>query len=220
VSRDSNKSMQIVPTILTDKLDDLLKMVRQAERFTNYIQIDVMDGHFVPSKSFSLEALGELKADLSCELHLMVKEPLHYVDSLNWECLKRIIFHFEATTEQERIISAIQRKGLEAGMAVNPDTTFKEFEPLMTKVDSILFLSVDPGHYGSPFRPEVLEKIKEVRRAYPDKTLGIDGGVSLDNLKDIMDSQVNYASVGSRIFLHENPSESYKIFLEKTREIS
>ena len=212
--------MDIFPTILTDKLDDLLKMVRQAEGFAKFIQIDVMDGIFVPSKSFSLEELGELHANLSCELHLMVKEPVDYIDSLNWDCLKRIIFHFEATSEPEKVISAIQAKGLQAGMAVNPETTFKEFDFLMPKVDSILFLSVDPGHYGSSYRPEVLEKIKEVRKAYPDKTLGIDGGVSLDNLEDIMDAQVNYASVGSRIFRHEDPSESYQLFLEKIRQYS
>jgi ribulose-phosphate 3-epimerase len=212
--------MEIFPTILTDKLDDLLKMVRQAEGFAKFIQIDVMDGIFVPSKSFSLEELGELHANLSCELHLMVKEPINYIDKLNWDCLKRIIFHFEATSEPEKVISAIRDKGIEAGMAVSPETTFKEFEYLITKVDSILFLSVDPGHYGSSYQPEVLEKIKEVRKAYPAKTLGIDGGVSLDNLKDIMDSQVNYASVGSRIFLHEDPSESYQIFLEKIRKYS
>lgn len=210
--------MEIFPTILTDKLDDLLKMVQQAEGFAKFIQIDVMDGIFVPSKSFSLEELGELHTNLSCELHLMVKEPIDYIDTLNWDCLKRIIFHFEATSEPEKVISEIQDKGIEAGMAVSPGTTFKEFEYLMPKVDSILFLSVDPGHYGSSYRPEVLEKIKEVRKAYPAKTLGIDGGVSLDNLKDIMDSQVNYASVGSRIFLHEDPAESYKTFVRKIAE--
>ncbi len=212
--------MEIFPTILTDKLDNLLKMVRQAEGFAKFIQIDVMDGLFVPSKSFSLEELGDLHANLSCELHLMVKEPIDYIDSLNWDCLKRIIFHFEATSEPEKVISAIQAKGLQAGMAVNPETTFKEFDYLMPQVDSILFLSVDPGHYGSSYRPEVLEKIKEVRKAYPDKTLGIDGGVSLDNLEDIMDAQVNYASVGSRIFRHEDPSESYQLFLDKIRQYS
>ena len=212
------EKMKIVPTILTDNPTDLLRMVRQAEQFADYIQIDVMDGVFVPSRSFSLKELGELKADLSCELHLMVKDPIASFASLNWQCLKRIIFHYEATDEQERVISAIKNRGLEAGLAVNPKTTFEEFDSLMPEIDAILFLSVDPGHYGSPFQPGVLDKIRAVRKAYPEKILGIDGGISLDNLKDVMDSGVNYASVGSRIFLHKDPAESYKTFARKTEE--
>ena len=100
------------------------------------------------------------------------------------------------------------------GLAVNPETTLSQFEELVYHIDSILFLSVNPGFYGSPFIAEVLEKIGECRSRFPSKVIGIDGGISLDNIQRVKSSGVDYACVGSRIFRHDDPRKGYNEFVE------
>ena len=210
--------MRIVPAILTDKLEDFQNMVDITRGFTDYAQIDFMDGFFVPSKSISLEALIGVKILLDIEAHLMVKEPNSYLASLKSVGTKKVIFHFEADTDPENVIYNIKDLGMEAGLAINPKTTISEFQSLISHVDSFLFLSVDPGFYGSPFIPGVLDEIRRFRAQFPSAFIGIDGGISLDNIKKVKAAGVDYACVGSRIFLQPDPKESYKAFLRSINE--
>ena len=89
----------------------------------------------------------------------------------------------------------------------------------MDQVESLLFLTVDPGYYGSPFRMEVLEKIEKTKRLFPDKPISVDGGISLDNLKLFIDLNVEAVCVGSRIFLKGIPKENYMEFINKVKEM-
>jgi len=205
--------MRIVPAILTDKLDDLQNMIDIAMGFTDYVQIDLMDGAFVPSKSISLDALKGLEFSIYVEAHLMVDDPKKYLDVLKSIRTKKVIFHFEADGEPMEVISNIRDSGMEAGLAINPKTSISDIEFLIPFVDSILFLSVDPGFYGSPFIHDVLNKIKFLRTRFPSAFIGIDGGISPDNIKDVKEAGVDYACVGSRIFLQPDPGESYNAFL-------
>jgi ribulose-phosphate 3-epimerase len=204
--------MRIVPAILTDNPQDLKRMLAQAEKFTDFVQIDFMDGHFVPSKSIASEDLAEIKMRIGWEAHLMVKDPIHYLSSMNREGLERVIFHWEANSHPESIVSGIRDLGLAVGLAINPDTALSQFENLVPHIDSVLFLSVHPGFYGSPFIGEVLEKIGEFRSHFPSTLIGIDGGISMDNIQRVKSSGVDYACVGSRIFRHDNPRKSYQEF--------
>jgi len=206
--------MKIVPAILTDKQQDLKLMLTQAETFTDFIQIDFMDGSFVPSKSIAPEDLAEIEMNIDWEAHLMVKDPVHHLPSLNRSGLKRVLVHWEAGPRPESFLSAIRDLELHVGLAVNPETTLSQFEELVDQIDSILFLSVNPGFYGSPFIAEVLEKIREFRSCFPSKVIGIDGGISLDNIQRVKSSGVDYACVGSRIFRHDDPRKSYDEFVE------
>ncbi len=206
--------MKIVPAILTDNLQDLKLMLAQSETFTDFVQIDFMDGSFVPSKSIAPEDLAEIKMNIDWEAHLMVKDPAHYLPSLNRSRLKRVLVHWEADPRPESFLSAIRDLGFHVGLAVNPETTLSQFEKLVDQIDSVLFLSVHPGFYGSPFIAEVLEKIGEFRSRFPSKVIGIDGGISLDNIQRVKSSGVDYACVGSRIFRHDDPRKSYDEFVE------
>lgn len=206
--------MKIVPAILTEKQQDLKLMLAQAETFTDFVQIDFMDGSFVPSKSIAPEDLAEININIDWEAHLMVKGPIHYLSSLNKEGLKRIIFHWEADPHPASVISAIRDIGLYVGLAINPGTALSQFEEFVNQVDSVLFLSVHPGFYGSPFIAEVLEKISQFRANFPSILIGIDGGISLDNIQRVRLSGVDYACVGSRIFRHDNPRKSYEEFVK------
>ncbi len=204
--------MKIVPAILTDNPKDLKRMLAQAEIFTDFVQIDFMDGDFVPSKSIAPEDLAEIKIHIGWEAHLMVTDPIHYLSSLNREGLERIIFHWEATPHHESIISAIRDQGLAVGLGINPDTALSQFDDLVPKIDSVLFLSVHPGFYGSPFVEEVLEKIREFRSHFPSVVIGIDGGIALDNIGRLKSLKMDYVCVGSRIFRHDDPRKGYEEF--------
>ena len=208
--------MKIVPAILADNPQDLKLMLAQAETFTDFVQIDFMDGSFVPSKSIGPEDLAEIKMGIGWEAHLMVKDPIGYLSSLNKEGLKRVIFHWEADPHRESIVSAIRDLGLAVGLAINTETALSQFAKFIPNIDSVLFLSVHPGFYGSPFVEEVLEKVREFRSHFPSTLIGIDGGISLDNIQRVKSSGVDYACVGSRIFRHDNPGKSYEEFVKAT----
>ncbi|MFH2011364.1 MAG: ribulose-phosphate 3-epimerase [Pseudomonadota bacterium] len=206
--------MRIVPAILTDKLDDFQNMVKIAKGFTDYAQVDFMDGDFVPSKSISSDDLVGVKIPLNIEAHLMVKDPSSYIASLKSIGTKKVIFHFEADPDPENVITNIKNLDMETGLAINPRTAISEFQYLVPQVDSFLFLSVDPGFYGSPFIPEVLDEIKRFRTQFPAVIIGIDGGISIDNIRKVKEAGVDYACVGSRIFLQPDPKESYEAFIK------
>ena len=205
--------MKIVPAVLTENVQDLELMLTQAETFTDFVQIDFMDADFVPSKSIAAEGLAGIKINIGWEAHLMVNDPVYYLSSFNTHGLKRAIFHWEANPHPESIVSDIRNLGLEVGLAINPETSLSDFEGVVDKVDAVLFLTVHPGFYGSPFIPEVLEKIKDFRSHFPSKVIGVDGGISLKNIETVRSSGADYACVGSRIFRHDDPRQSYEEFI-------
>ncbi len=200
---------QIIPAILTDDPISLESMVRQAETFTDWIQLDIMDGNFVPSKSVidtDIEAVSPL---LGWEAHLMVNTPENYVTGFKKAGAQKIVFHYEATQQPRMVIAQAREYDLMVGLAVNPDTPISEILPFVDDLDSVLFLSVYPGYYGKEFMPKVLDKISEFRTAAPYIETGIDGGVKENNITEISRCGVDCIYVGSAIFLQDNPADSY-----------
>jgi ribulose-phosphate 3-epimerase len=203
------QNIRIVPAILANDAAALEKYVRQAEKFTDFAQVDIMDGDFVPSRSVSYQDVAALKPKFRWEAHLMVQHPEDYLEGFKGAGAKKIVFHFEAKTDIEKTISRIKQLGIQAGLAVNPRTTIKDFAPLVDKVDSVLFLSVEPGFYGAQFIPAVLDKIVEFRKTYSKVTTSIDGGVKEDNIKEIARTSVHEICVGSGIFNQSDPAAAY-----------
>ena len=201
---------QLVPAILTDNPRTLEDMVLQAETFTSYVQFDIMDGVFVPSHSINYQYLARLPMKLDWEAHLMVRDPEKYLEGLNQAGAKKVVFHYEAAPSPQEVIRQSRKLNLGVGLAINPETPTSAILPLTDKVDSLLFLSVHPGFYGSKFIPEVLDKIKELRRLYPGLEIGIDGGIKEDNIATVARSGVDYIYIGSAIFLKDNPADSYR----------
>jgi ribulose-phosphate 3-epimerase len=201
---------RIVPAVLTDDFAVLQKMFKQAETFTDYLQVDVMDGEFVPSKSITYNDLLKINTSIEWEAHLMVNKPESYLDGFKKAGARRIIFHFEATDSHADIISRIRKLGLEVGLAVNPETPASSFLSFADTLDSVLFMTVHPGFYGAKFLLEVLDKIVDFRRQKPDIEIGADGGVKEDNLIKIAQSGVNNLCVGSAIFMRPDPGQAYR----------
>lgn len=211
--------MKIVPSILADNTDDFFMLLRQAESFSDYVQIDLMDGIFVSSLSFPEEAINDMVTSLHFEVHLMVKDPSEFMSRIDNQHLKKVLFHFESDVEHLIFINQMKQRGIAAGIAIKPETEIEEFRVIGEKVDTLLFLTVDPCCYGSPFKPGVLEKIGKARQIFKEKTIAADGGVSLDNLKSFLDVGVDYVCIGSRIFLSGDPEKNYSLFMKTLAEL-
>jgi len=212
--------MKIVPAILAEHENDFFSLVKQAEAFTGYVQIDIMDGIFVPSRSFPVSALNRLKTSIDFEIHLMVKHPSAFMIQVAHLRLKKVIYHFESDVKHRDFINQLKKRGIASGLAIKPDTPLEAFSRIAGHVDTLLFMTVDPGYYGSPFKPAVLKKIQETRLRFHDTVIAADGGVSLSNLHLFLDAGVDYACVGSRIFHGDNPGENYRQFLRRLEEIN
>jgi ribulose-phosphate 3-epimerase len=214
-----SQPIRTVPAILTDDPRVLEKLVRQTETFTDYAQFDVMDGEFVPSRSVSCEQIAGLKTKIKWEAHLMIMHPEDCLEDFRRAGARGIVFHYEATATPEEIIRKIKKLGMKAGLAVNTETPITAINPLVNKLDNVLFLSVNPGFYGAKFIPEVLEKIVAFRKAYPRMEIGIDGGIKESNIPQIARTGVNVIYIGSAIFLQPDPAESYRR-LKKLAEVN
>ena len=212
------RQRRVVPAILTDDPKDLKALVRQAESFTDYVQFDFMDGQFVPSRSVTWEHLANLEMKLSWEAHLMILHPESWLEDLRQAGAQKVVLHYEAAPSPGEVISQARRLDLKVGLAVNPETSVSTFLPLADEVDSVLFLSVHPGFYGSKFIPEVLDKIAEFRSARPDMEIGIDGGIKEGNIVQIARAGVDVICVGSAIFVQPQPAESYRHLVTLAQE--
>ncbi len=207
--------MKIIPAILTDNNEDFQNKIKQSESICDFAQIDVMDGRFVPSKSVGVEALSSIDASIGLEFHLMVEDPLSYLEAAEKSKVKRVIFHYETKSiAPEKIIRQIRSKGMQAGLAVNPETGLSQIKHLFNQIDVLLLLSVNPGYYGSPFKTEVLDKARELSSAKHNFIIALDGGVKIDNILDIKDAGVELACVGSGIFKGD-VKENYRAFIAK-----
>jgi ribulose-phosphate 3-epimerase len=204
------RSIRIVPAILTDDPAALEKLVRQAESFTDFAQVDIMDGKFVPSHSVTCKQVAAVKINIAWEAHIMVLHPENCLEDFRRAGAEKIVFHYEATPEPEKIIKQIRKLGIKVGLAINPETSIAAITPLVKKVDSVLFLSVHPGFYGAAFIPEVLDKIAAFRKVFPKMEIGIDGGVKEDNIVKIAQSGVDVIYIGSALFRQPQPAEAYK----------
>lgn len=207
--------MKIVPAILTDKPEELKKMIKQAEDFCDLAQIDIMDGKFVPSRSVLVKDLAKVKTKLKLEIHLMVDEPSKYLKPFKDAGAMRIIFHYESKEKPSEVITKIRGLNLEAGLAINPPTEVLEVERFLKDIDVLLLLSVNPGFYGSKFIPEVCDKARALKKMEGNFVVAMDGGIKLDNILMIKDAGVDIACVGSGIFGQGEPKQNYELLLKK-----
>jgi ribulose-phosphate 3-epimerase len=204
------RNIRTVPAILANDAATLEKLVRKAETFTDYAQLDFMDGHFVPSHSFTVDDAAALKIRLNWEAHLMMLQPEDYLDTLKKADAKKIVFHFEAVASPRKMISLVRELGMKVGLAINPETPNAAFKVLVPELDSVLFMAVNPGFYGAPFIPQVLEKIKEFRKTFFKTEVGIDGGIKEYNIADAVRAGVDVVFVGSAILGQPDPAAAYR----------
>lgn len=189
----------ITLTILTDTFAEFARQARIAETIFPYIQIDVMDGQFVPNTSFAeREEINSLNLKLKFELHLMVERPLAEMRGwLGVNNVFRVIFPIEAKDNPDDCITFARQQGWEVGIVLNPNTLLTAVSPYLKKIDVLLFMTVYPGAQGAPFERKVLEKIKEFTKLSERPLCAVDGAVNPTTITDLKNAGVEIFNVGS-----------------------
>lgn len=182
------------------------EMKKTEENGAAYIHFDVMDGMFVPSISFGMPVLTSINdaTEQFMDAHLMVQEPIRYVEAFQKAGADYVTVHLEACEDVKTTLDKIHACGMKAGLAVNPETDVKELVPYLEDVEMILIMSVHPGFGGQKFIPESLDKIREVRVMLNEKNLEtdiqVDGGIYVENVREVLDAGANVIVAGSAVF--------------------
>lgn len=193
----------IAPSILSADLGRLQEEVSSVEPYAEWLQVDVMDGHFVPNLSFGAPVIKRLKTKLLLDIHLMVTNPADRVREFLDAGAKHITFHAEAvpkTEDRRTLINAIRAGGATAGIALNPATPLSEIDDVVSGVDLVLVMSVQPGFGGQSFREEVLDKVRQLRSAYPDLMIQMDGGINAQTAALCREAGADNLVAGSSVF--------------------
>lgn len=208
------------PSILSadfGTLRDDLRVLEEAG--TKYLHFDMMDGDFVPNISFGMPVIQSVRKDNHCffDVHMMVSEPGRYIDAVADAGADGITVHQEACTHLDRTLQQIRERGLKAGVALNPATPISTLDCVLPMLDLVLIMSVNPGFGGQKLIPYTIEKIRALRKQTDALGLalniGIDGGVTLDNVQGIKDAGANFFIAGSAVFKpRERMAENVKAF--------
>ena len=197
----------LAPSILAADFKVLgQEMKKTEENGAEYIHFDVMDGMFVPSISFGMPVMASIHdaTEQFMDTHLMIQEPIRYVEAFQKAGADLLTVHLEACEDVKATLDKIHEYGMKAGISINPETDVKELMPYLEDADMILVMSVHPGFGGQKFIPETLEKIRAVRNMLNKKNLDtdiqVDGGIYVENVREVLDAGANIIVAGSAVF--------------------
>ena len=206
---------KILPSILSADFANLERDVRELEQIgIDMFHIDVMDGNFVPNISFGFPIIEAIrsKTDKIFDCHLMIARPEEYVERFCNAGCDMVSFHIEATNHADRVIQIIKNSGKKAGIVLNPQTSIESVKYLLTKLDYVLIMTVNPGFGGQKFIPEMLDKIEELAKIREEKgysfLIQVDGGVNVETSKLCRDKGADLLVCGSFLFGAEDKEKT------------
>ena len=166
----------------------------------NYMHIEVIDNKFVQNYQFPIEEINKLilLSTKKIDIHLMVEDPLTYINKINNSNIEYITIHYEINDNIDNILQTIKNKGYKVGLAIKPKTKIDEVKEYLNKIDMLLIMSVEPGYGGQSFIPNTINKINELKQLNKDLTVEVDGGINDKTIKQIYDIS-DIAVVGSYI---------------------
>lgn len=172
--------------------------------YSSYLHMDVMDGHFVPNLTMGVDLVKALKGIAPLDVHLMITDPVDFIDDFYDAGAEIISVHVEANNPREALIK-INEKNIKSGIAFNPSTPKDEIIPYLDIADMILVMSVEPGYCGQSFHENAIDRVKFFKTNYPGKIIEVDGGVSTQNSAILSKSGADILVAGSAIFKSKDP---------------
>ena len=201
------KTPALAPSLLSADFSDLNAAIKQIENNKGtVVHIDVMDGQFVPEITYGQPVVRTIRklTQLPFDVHLMVEHPENQINSFIDAGADWVTFHIEATPHAHRLIQMIHEKGKKAGIALNPATPVSALQEILSDVDVVLVMTVNPGWGGQKLISSCVEKIKELKRIRQEKgynyLISVDGGVNNDTLQTVLDAGVDVFVSGSAFF--------------------
>ena len=205
------KKIQISPSILSADFSQLGNEIKRLEEGgADMIHVDVMDGHFVPNLTIGPPVIKTLRkyTKLPFDVHLMISPVHKYIEDYANAGANIITIHPEATKSLLESINLIKKLNIKVGVSLNPDTKLNIIDNVLDKIDLVLIMSVFPGFGGQKFMPEVVEKIKNLKKIRDEKKLNfdieVDGGINFENSKIVIEAGANILVSGTTIFKENN----------------
>ena len=205
---------QIAPSILAADFGYLMRDIKAVENHSEYLHIDVMDGHYVNNISFGIPVIESIRkyTDMKFYTHLMITEPEKYIKAFADAGSDNITFHLECADDPDKLIKEINDLGCTAGISIHPDTPVEKVFPYIGKVDIILIMTVYPGFGGQGYLTSSNERIAKLRKAIDDAgadtIISVDGGITLGNVKEVYEAGARLFVAGSTVFNAEDPAKA------------
>lgn len=210
--------MLIAPSLLAADFSALREEIDKIKD-ADLLHIDVMDGVFVPNISIGPDVVAAIrdKSKLVFDVHLMIINPLKYIERFVKAGADQITFHIESADNAEEVIEEIHKHGINAGIAIKPSTPVSVLAPFASKLHTVIVMSVEPGFGGQAMIPETLTKIKEIKKLNPNILVEVDGGVNRETAKLCRESGADVLISGTGVFRAENPKKEIE-FLRTGKE--
>lgn len=203
--------MQIAPSVLAS---DFTKLRQELGRVSaaDYIHLDIMDGHFVPNISYGPDVVAQLRpvTEIPFDVHLMITNPLKYLDRFVDAGADIICFHVECEDDTAQVIEAIKKAGKKPALAVKPGTDISRVYPFAEDLFMVLVMTVEPGFGGQKFMPEQMEKVRALKAKFPELLVEVDGGINRETIEACREAGVDICVAGTGVFRAEDAEKEIR----------